>query len=260
MPVRRKSSRTSSVCRVVSPTTSPGSSPRSDSGSGRTAARRPARSDPAVRWSSDGDVTSVGGPRAANTAASSSPLSAGWSRPRARTCWLGSRSAQGPSGARTRTGLATSDVRPPARTCSTRPFRTTNVDLPNPRHDPVRTAGSLVTTSVTSAASSRPAATATGPAEVDHTRAPVTPAAAAAPSAAAATVDDQRPPRASASSATKASATPSPMVNRVGRLSVTAAVTHAASAGTASRRSGRRDAVTRSPGRPSLRTSGPRSR
>ena len=80
-PVSRMSAVSVGGTAETSPSTRPGNSPRSSAGSPRQAPRSAALARPASRCHQGGRPTSIGGPRASSTAATSSPRRGGDSRP-----------------------------------------------------------------------------------------------------------------------------------------------------------------------------------
>ena len=227
-PVTRNSSRSCGARRLTSPTTSPGSKPRSAAGSGSTAARRPARRLPATRWTAEGPPRTVGGPRAARTAAVLSCGPAGRSRPSTRTRWLGSSPSQCRSVDKTSTGTRSRVLLARASTRSARTGATTRSRAP----DTARCGSSVTTTSSTTAAPSF-ASAASGLDVRTEVRAPSARPAAPAQTSTAARAGRDRSTASPSSPATAAR----PSRTGGGSPRPSQAVSQAATAGSARRRS-----------------------
>ncbi len=225
-PVVRNACRSEGSRPLVSPSTSPGSNPASSSDSGEAALRSPSRNRPAAVCSRDGGASTVGRPRADSRAATSSPAPAACTRPSVRTLVLGSSPNQRGSVAKTRTGSRSLSWRPATCSCSTRTRATTSCRK-------ARTASFGRTTLGSS--SSTPSTTTAAPSRAATARARTRPAPAAPALAVPALAVPARStrPAATADTADRASSSPT------GSSRPCQATTHAAAAGTVSRRSSR---------------------
>ena len=222
---------------LVSPTTSPGSSPRSASGSGATARRKPARSEPATRCSRLGGPRMRTWPRADRTAATSSPRPAACSRPSARTRWLGSRASHPLSSDSTTTGERSRTVRPATCSCSTLTRTTTSsrtARTPEPALGSTDRGSSATTPSTVTDAALTPASC-SGPVVRAWTRADVANAAAAAQTSTPATSAVRRR---TATVPARATSADTARTGPGGRCRLASATSQTASAGASSRRSG----------------------
>ncbi len=144
-PVRRNAATKSGDRPDVSPSTRPGSKPRGPLGSGAAAARKPVLMWPATTSGSDARPIEVGGPRASNTAVTSSPGIGTLSLPAAVTRCVGCRSSHPRAVVSTTIGELIAIEPSGVVTTTARAVKTTScwvkVD------DPAERCGSLVTTS-----------------------------------------------------------------------------------------------------------------
>ena len=186
-PVVRKSAASSGGSPEVSPSTRPGSNPRGPLGNGAAARRRPARTRPARRWTTEGPPTDVGDPLTSKTAAISSPLFGRPTRPAARTRCVGCNDSQPLPVARTTTGDLMAVVRPVAVTSTARADTTVSGRAAPPCADAADRCGSLVMTRTNVTRARACASAGNGPRCTAATRQPAASAPAAAHNSAAAT-------------------------------------------------------------------------